>query len=230
MSTLLQLRTRARQRADAVGNNFFTDAEITDLINVGLGELHDMLVNTYEDYFVSSQTFSLVADQTTYTLASMSITALYKLLGLDVAQSGDTFRMKRFSFSDRNKYKSDSFLYSGRGTSTYRYALRGQSIEIDPSPTSTDTVTVWYVPSFSALSADADPVESGVMLNWEEYAVISAAMKMREKEETSITGLEKDLERITLRIETAARDRDAGESMGITDELTGVGNRIWDHG
>jgi len=109
MSTLLQLRTRARQRADAVGNNFFTDAEITDLINVGLGELHDMLVNTYEDYFVSSQTFSLVADQTTYTLASMSITALYKLLGLDVAQSGDTFRMKRFSFSDRNKYKSDSF-------------------------------------------------------------------------------------------------------------------------
>jgi len=89
---------------------------------------------------------------------------------------------------------------------------------------------VWYVPSFSALSADADPVESGVMLNWEEYAVISAAMKMREKEETSITGLEKDLERITLRIETAARDRDAGESMGITDELTGVGNRIWDHG
>ena len=222
MSTLLQLRTRARQRADAVGNNFFTDAEITDLINVGLGELHDMLADTYEDYFVSSQTFSLVADQTTYTLASMSITTFYKLLGLDIAQGGDTFRMKRFSFSDRNKHKADSFLYSGRGYSSYRYALRGQSIEIDPKPSSTDTVTVWYVPSFTALSADADPVEAGVMLNWEEFAVVSAAVKMRQKEETSTTSLEREHDKISLRIGEAARNRDAGEPMGITDEDMGV--------
>ena len=60
------------------------------------------------------------------------------------------------------------------------------------------------------------------MLNWEEYAILVAAIKMRQKEETSITPLQQDLDRITLRIEDASRDRDASEPVGITDESAGV--------
>ena len=61
MSNLSELRTRARRLADAVGNNFFSDAEVNDYINTGLAELHDILVLKFEDYYVKSATFSLVS-------------------------------------------------------------------------------------------------------------------------------------------------------------------------
>jgi hypothetical protein len=60
------------------------------------------------------------------------------------------------------------------------------------------------------------------MLNWEEYAVLVAATKMLQKEETSTAALERDLDRITARIEDASRERDVGEPFGVTDETSGA--------
>ena len=45
---------------------------------------------------------------------------------------------------------------------------------------------------------------------------------MRQKEETSTKPLELEHDKITARIENAARNRDAGEPFGITDEDMGV--------
>lgn len=222
MSTLAELRTRARQRADAVGNNFFTDAEINDYVNVGLGELHDLLVSKFEDYYVSSVSFSLVADQSTYSFSSISLSGFYKLLGVDAVQGSDTVRVKRFSFPDRNLYQSDSAIYSDKGYANYQYAIRGESVEFIPTPGSTDTIKLWYVPSYTKLSSDGATTSNSVELNWEEYAVLVAAIKMRQKEETSTGALERDLERITARIEEASRNRDVAEPFGITDEDTGT--------
>ena len=222
MSTLAELRTRARQRADAVGNNFFTDAEINDYVNIGLGELHDLLVNKFEDYYVSSVSFSLVADQTTYTFSAIGLSDFYKLLGVDAVQGGDTVRVKRFSFPDRNIFQSAVALHNSRGYSDYEYAIRGETVEFIPTPTSTDTIKLYYIPSYTKLSSDSATVSNSIELNWEEYAVLVAAIKMRQKEETSTAALERDLERITARIEDAARNRDAAEPFGITDETSGI--------
>ena len=222
MSTLSELRTRARRRADAVDNNFFSDAEINDYINIGLGELHDLLVSKYEDYYVNSVSFPLVSGTSSYQFSSIGLNDFYKLLGVDIKSGNDTVRVKRFSFPDRNKYASDSAIYNDRGVTAYEYALRSERIEFIPEPTSTDTVTVYYVPSYTKLSSDTSAVASGIELNWEEYAVIVAAVKMRQKEETSTATLERELERITARIEEAARDRDAGEPFGIIDDSSGV--------
>lgn len=227
-SRLDTLRTRARRKADAVGNNFFSDAEVTDYINVGLGELHDILVSKYEDYFVSSNSFSLTSGTSTYSFSTLELTDFYKLLGVDMTIGNDTVRLKRFQFPERNRYEADAGIYTSRGYNMYEYAIRGSSIEFIPSPTSTDSMKIWYVPSFSPLSADSDKVEDGVTKNWEEYAVIVAAIKMRQKEESSSTSLEKDLDRITDRIEEASRNRDAAEPMAITDQTIGMHDgRYW---
>ena len=91
-----------------------------------------------------------------------------------------------------------------------------------PTPTSTDEVTLWYVPKYTKLVNDSDSVDDNIASNWEDYAVLSAAIKMRQKEETSTASLEREQEKITIRVEEAARNRDAGEPMGITDEDMGV--------
>ena len=60
------------------------------------------------------------------------------------------------------------------------------------------------------------------MSNWEEYAVVTAVYKMKEKEELSTTTIERELKALTGRIESAAANRDAGEPGGISDELEGT--------
>ena len=222
MSTLLELRTRARQRADAVGNNFFTDSEINDYINTGLGELHDLLVMKFEDYYISSVSFSLTSGTGEYSFNSIGLDDFYKVIGVDASYGNDIVRVKRFSFPDRNKYAYNDVLYNNRGYAAYEYSIRGDNVVFIPTPNSTDSITIHYVPSFQKLSSDSDSVSSSIALNWEEYAVIVAAMKMLQKEETSTSPFERELKRITARIENAASNRDAAEPFGITDETTGI--------
>tara|TARA_R100000951_G_scaffold76179_2_gene64253 strand:- start:13272 stop:13964 length:693 start_codon:yes stop_codon:yes gene_type:complete len=230
MSTLSELRTRARRLADAVGNNFFPDAEVNDYINSGLGELHDILVSKFEDYYVSSATFSLANGTSTYSLAGIGISDLYKILGVDIIQGSDTIRVPRYSFTERNVFSSNSALHGGRGFAHYRYNLNGTNITFTPEPNSTDSVKIWYVPSCTKLASDGATVDGSIELNWEEYAVVFAALKMRTKEETSTTSLERELGRLTARIEEASRNRDAGEPMGITDENAGTLSSHWLYG
>ena len=218
---LSTLRSRPVARADAVGNNFFSDSEIDRYINVGLGELHDILVQKFEDYYVTSREFSLVSGQTTYTFDELGIRNFYKCLGVDATDSGETIRVRRFSFQERDRYVATAI--TGRGGYTdYQYQIRGNGIEFIPEPNTTSTIKLWYVPAFSDLEDDDDEINSFIMSNWEEYAIVTAVYKMKEKEELSTTVIERELEAIRMRIEEAAANRDAGEPGGISDELTGT--------
>jgi len=223
MSSLLELRTRARRIADAENNNFFSDEEITDYINTGLGELHDILVLKFEDYYVDSKTFPLVSGQSVYSLADdASIGNFYKIIGVDITQGGNTIRVPRHSFSERNTFRPDQAARNSRGFPFYGYRLSAKNIIFIPEPTSTDTIGIWYIPSYTKLSTDGSTVDDRIALNWEEYAVYSAAIKMRHKEETSTTSLERELERLKERIEEASANRDAGEPIGIVDDAVGI--------
>jgi len=224
MSTLSELRTRARRLADAVGNNFFADAEVDDYINIGLGELHDILVSKFEDYSVSSISFSLVKDQSEYTFSSIGLSNFYKSLGVDLIDGNDTVRIPRYSFQERNAFSENSAYYSRSGRKNLRYNINGTSMMFTPTPAEAYTIKLWYVPQFSKLSNDSDSVNNNIATNWEDYAVTMAALKMRQKEETSTTSLERELDRLTARIEEASRNRDAGEPMSITDE--GMGQTV----
>ncbi|MBO68103.1 MAG: hypothetical protein CL398_07295 [Acidiferrobacteraceae bacterium] len=228
MSTLKTLINQARIRADAVGNEFFSDSEITTYLNVGLGELYDILVLKFEDYFVDSTTISLVSGQSEYPFDSESwgnpaakLTNLYKCLGVDMSEGGETVRLRRFSLRDRAKYSTDGIVGRG-GYVNYQYQLKGKSLAFIPEPSTTSGITLWYVPSFSPLKEESDTVDSNIMSNWEEYAVLTAVFKMKEKEELSTSVLKEELDGIRARIEDAAANRDGGESMEITDEYSGA--------
>ena len=49
----------ARRRADMVNSSFVTDEEIRDYLNSSMSELHDFMVKSYEDYFVSTHTYTI---------------------------------------------------------------------------------------------------------------------------------------------------------------------------
>ena len=222
-TTLQNLVDRTRQRADMEGSTFVSDTEVIGYINVAMAEIHDILVDRYEDYYVSSQQFTLPTDNPG-TLPN----TFYKALGVDFNTGGTTYRLRRFSFQERNVYNSPA-LVAGRVTNTL-YAIQGAEIKFIPSPTVSGTASLFFVPEAQQFATsgsgfmDATVVTKppAVAFGYEEYVVVDAAIKCLQKEESDVQMLMVQKQQLKERIENAASNRDQGEPTAITDSRAGT--------
>lgn len=219
---LSSLRLQAQQRADMVGGTFVTDAEWNQYIANSYKELYDLLVAAFgNDYFATTANIS--TDGTTYlfplpdgTLYS-SASAFYKLLGVDLmiqSSSNSYVTIRPFMFADRNRYSvGNSPSYAG--DSNLRYRLNGSNLWMTPTPSSGQTLRLWYIPQPATLSADSDTIDG--MSGWEEYIIIDAATKALVKEESDVSILLAEKEGIKRRIEAMADTRDAANPSTVSD-------------
>jgi hypothetical protein len=137
--SLSELRLLSQQRADMQNSQFITADEWRRMINRSYAELYDLIVTSAnsEDYFLTSGTINLVSGTTTYDLP----TDFYKSRGVDLNTGGAKVPLRRYNFSERNV----GGLYS---TATdMRYHIQSNSIVFNPEPSSSDTVTIYYIPS-----------------------------------------------------------------------------------
>ena len=136
--SLSELRLLARQRADMENSQFISDDEWRRMINRSYSELYDLVVTSAnsEDYFLKSDTISLVNGTDSYDLP----TDFYKMRGVDINSGGTSTPLRRYNFSQRNV----GSLYAI--ASDMRYHVQGSKIFF-PTPSTIDTVTLWYIPS-----------------------------------------------------------------------------------
>jgi hypothetical protein len=230
--TLANLITGVRRRADMEGSTFVSDAEIVDYINVAMAEVHDILVTKFEDYYVSSQQYTLPGSGSGLTAGLFALpSTFYKCLGVDFDAGGITYRLKPYSFQERATYNSPGVVSSM--ISNTMYHIQGESIKFIPAPAASGTATLWYVPEpvyFSAgsTSATIESVAAQVAKGYEEYVVIDAAIKCLQKEESDVQVLLVQKQQQLQRIEQAAGKRDAGESYSITDVNVGTSSYLDD--
>ena len=137
--SLSELRLLARQRADMENSQFISDDEWRRMINRSYAELYDLVVTSAnsEDYFLKSDTNSLVNGTDSYDLPA----DFYKMRGVDINSGGSSTPLRRYNFSQRNV----GSLYAI--ASDMRYHVQGSKIIFNPTPSTTDTVTLWYIPS-----------------------------------------------------------------------------------
>lgn len=143
--TLAQIRSECRNRGE-VDSDFVTDTELDRAINVAYRDYYSYLVGLNSDYFLSSETLSVVSGTEVYSLASDS----WKVVGVDVLEGSDWYNLGPYNFGERNKYQTGA---SKRDT---RYRLLNGSLYLSPSPTWSGSVKVWYIPSPAALALDGD--------------------------------------------------------------------------
>lgn len=210
--TLSSLRTQVRQRCDMVGSNFVTDSELNGYINASARELYDLLVRVYgEDYYLSSYSLSTVSGTDEYDLPA----TFYKLRGVDAQINGSDWEtLKKFNFNERNNWQNVAG-WTSAGLPNVRYRIYGNKIRFSPAPLAVHSVKLWYIPSLTALSLDADTFDG--INGWEEYVVVDAAIKCLQKEESDVSILLAQKEALKQRIENSAENRDAGEPERITD-------------
>ena len=89
---------------------------------------------------------------------------------------------------------------------------------MEPRDDAVGDYQLWYVPSYTALSADGDAIDTIISRNnWEEYIVIDCAIKMLAKEESSTVHFEREKAEMIKRLEAMAGERDIDQPERVAD-------------
>lgn len=146
--TLAQLRTSLLRRAGfdtATTSVDLTSSVLNELINDAIYEAWDVIVAKWEDYFTTSTTISVVAGTATYAFPTL----FYKLRLLEHADNEE--RLLPTSLDDKRRYAGSS----GRPR---RYIPMDRQIRLYPTPSSNETITIWYVPIKAEMTSDSDSI------------------------------------------------------------------------
>lgn len=231
-TTLLAVRTAARQRADMVNSLFLTDAEFNANIQASYQELYGLLVQKFGDnYFVAgtpdlwyqfttttSAGYILPDGSSSYKLSDALTTApaFFKLLGVDLytgAAVNPWVTLKPFMFQERNQWSAQASAI--RRYANMRYRLFGNYLHLIPQPQSGLVLRVFYVPRLTVPASDSDVLDG--VNGWEEFIVIDAAIKALQKEESDCSVLLAQKAAIIARLEAEAENRDAGSPQRVAD-------------
>lgn len=237
------LRLAAQQRADQVNSNFVTTTEWNTFINQSALELYDLLITTYEDYYlappayfitINNQQFYPLPDgiNTSYTNQngqSFVAPPFYKLQGVDLglanSQPNGFVSVQRFQFIDRNKFIFPNTASTIYGVYNLQYRVMGNQIEFIPIPSNNQPMRLWYIPRLSTLLQDTDILDG--VSGWSQYVIIRAAKYALDKKELETTTLDNELLFLKTRIEETAQNRDVGQPDKISNTRSNVGGGSW---
>ena len=196
MPTLLQLRDRAKQESDNVGQGVITDTEWNNYLAASYQELYGLVVTAFgNDYFVQAPaagyTFTTDGINEHFALPA----EFFKLLAVDIQLSAPNYwvALKPFQMSERN-----DFGYLGT-----MIPMAGQ------------TLRLLYVPRATVLTADVDVVDG--VNGWEEYIVVDACIKALAKEESDTSSFVARKAALLERLNGEITNRDAGSPACVAD-------------
>lgn len=207
--TLADLRSEVRRRADQENSRFISDTELNSYINQSYAELYDLLVSRFADYFMTQVSFTLTTTST-YALPS----DFYKLLGVDYQSGSDWVTVGQWTFSERNS-RNRVYNRLANGINRISYRVMGANLRLLPENDTAGSYRLWYIPRFTALTADADIMSN--VLDFIEYVICDAAIKCLVKEESDPSAVMAMKQTQIARINTMAADRDAGMPQRISD-------------
>lgn len=231
--SLATLRLSSQQKADRVNSQFVTNQEWNTFIGLAMYELYDLLVTTYEDYYLAplaqfttdgSTYFYPLPDGSTTFVNSVSgqsyvAPAFYKLIGIDLGLSSANnawVTVDRFNANDRNNFVYPNTASTIYGVFNLRYRPFGDKIEFIPTPSAGQPMRFWYVPRLPQLLQDTDITTLGIS-GWLQYVIARAAKYALDKEESDTSAITQEIVFIKQRIEESAANRDAGKPDTITN-------------
>ena len=211
ISTLSELRLRARRAANMEKTLFVSDEELNEWLNVGLSELHDIMITSFNEYFEKSVLINVITQQSSYELPE----DFYKLIAMDQQIGSQLFTVRRFMPGERNFLRRPIEVLRF-GFDQLLYRIIGRKVQFVPNNRA-GKVFLRYAPEYRQLRLDTDRVEEVIPQGWEDLAVYSAAIRALEKEESDTTAMAGQKLALMTRIEQNAESRDANAPWRIAD-------------
>lgn len=217
------VRAMAQARADLVNSQFISIPEWNSYISNSQKDMQNFLTEKYGDDYLIADPYSY----TTSTSQSYPLPAdFYKLILAEVAlNAGDPnswVTIRQYNRIQQNLYNFPN-IYTFYGVTNLRYRLTGSNIYLIPTPQAGTTFRIWYVPRPKILMADTDIIDG--ISGYEEFVIIDAARKARQKQESDTTELTNECLFYKQRIAEAAANRNVSEPQTISDSR--VRNFAW---
>lgn len=213
--TLLQIKTRARQKADMENSNYIGDPELLNYINEALYTWYDIMVSAYEDYFLPAEPLLFTLPVGTDGLQDLPAD-FYKLAGLDRnISTGSTDRfypMKKTPWRGRTNTEN-TFRYALTANVTYR--IFKDKIQMTPKDSANGNYQLWYIPTATPFVTDTDSIDT--VNGFENLLIVDVAIKMLAKEESDPSLLLMERERLTDALNEMRIDRDINEGERIEE-------------
>ena len=208
-----QLRTDARLYADqrpSGASVFINDTELNRLINLELGNVYDLLLAARgHEYYADEDTVSVVSGTSRYNLPA----TFYELLSATLEWSStDHEPVADYTVPDRAQFTN---LGTWARWAPKGFRLRGAQIELLPTPTSSVTMRLQFVPAFTDLSLDGDTFDG--VNGWEKLVAMTVGKEMRVIEGKPHNYLDNLIREQRERIETMAADRAAAHPRVVRD-------------
>jgi hypothetical protein len=210
MATGQSLVDEVRSRTDNTLNGNLTDAEILGYLNYGLAELYEVLCNSFEDWNVTTLTFSISVGSY-FNLPS----DFFRERRLDksasgVAGQGDWDRVARVALRDESAYNS-AVLQSFSSKQVQGYVLEDNMLRVVPPSQSVGLYQLKYYPAWTDVTLSSTVSVGPRGQHWELYAVMCACIDVCEKQETDPSSWYGKKAALKARIEESCVNRSAGE-------------------
>ena len=225
------LKNKILLQADMANSTFIdkTDSatgELTIMIQDSIKSLYDMLVRSFEDYFITEIIFNTVSGQRDYDFTT-DVKALdfYKMVGLDFVNSaGRVYPLRRFLFRERLEL-SNMMTGSNQGYNLF-YNIMGTKIRILPIPSAVFPLTLTYIPNPVVPSADKDTFD--MVQGWDTWVIFDCVVKCLMKEESDVQVAMAERQKAEDRIMLMMQNRDEGEAMRILNvwDSSSIGRRV----
>lgn len=226
--TLENLRSRARRYADMRNaNQFVTDDTVDDIINECIDDYYDLLVAVRgQEYFLTDTTFSVTAGTASYTLPE----SLYQLSTVSLEWGNQQNELVKPIDNNRDITTFDNLQTWDRFTRK-GYRLTGlqdgtQTLTFHPTPATSVTARLRYVPAFSPLEDDEDVIAS--FNGFDTLVALDAAMRLRVIGDLPTANLEKLFAAKRQQVMEMATERvqDEPNQVGDVDPI-GPGDDGW---
>lgn len=231
-TTLSDLITTIRNRADLTNSEFITDTELTDYINYSLKELHGLLINSYGgDYFIEHVDMTVPAND---SVSSGELPALLlKVMGVDLLVSGKYITLQAFNFNERNLASAQNIQGQAvQGATNYRYRIRNRKVVLTPNANGNISLRVWYIPDVVELTTGSQEVDvNDALAGWMEYVIVDVCVKCKQKEETEFASFLKQKNDLIQRIRAEVQNRVQAEPATVSDIYsTGTNTELFPFG
>ena len=221
-----------RRYADMrTANQFIDDADVNDLINECIDDYYDLLVAVRgQEYFLTDTTLEVVAGTSEYLLPE----SLYQLSTVVLEWGNQQNELVRPIANNRDLVGFDNLLTWDQ-CSKKGYRLTGlqdgtQQLVFHPTPASSVTARVRYVPAFEPLEDDADVIAS--FNGFDTLIALDAAMRLRGMADLPTGNLDKLFQQKRAQVLEMATERTQDEPMQVGDvdsngpeEFSGWGRR-----
>lgn len=206
---IADLITEIRSKADMENTQFISDTEITSFINSAYREAYNVLANSYEDWNLSSQLITTVANTREYAVASdfIRLRKLMYLRDYNLATERE-FPCKRNNWSDTD-------LFATLDRIPRRFQLRGANIRLFPAPTSVLYYRAYYQAAPAALTSSSTAVE--FEFGMDRFVVWEAVMSCLIKEKSDTREARAERDRHLTNMIVSSDPRDASEAATVQE-------------